>query len=235
MITRNSHAKYLSSVCFRRSSAKEEPKQALPVQDYLFSPIKEGNTSCQVTTPDQKTEKQKTEKQKTLLEATSILDSNSRSLFPPTSSPSQFSAISPLSDPNNPDGNDDLKKLSAKSRERYLKNMKILDEDSSFDADDSLSAAHVSYFCDDDKENEQNITFQPDEDYYKNAVSNDDVPTEKKREHALEAEKEPMEYHTITSIVQPTMEEMLNGVDMTNGNGLQDTDAIPCLDDSLVM
>ena len=230
MITRNSRAKYLSSVRFRRSSTREEPKQAPPVQDYLFSPIKEGNTSCQVTTPDQKTEKQKT-----LLEANSILESNSRSLFPPTSSPSQFSAISPLSDPNNPDGNDDLKKLSAKSRERYLKNMKILDEDSSFDEDDSLSAAHVSYFCDDDKENEQNITFQPDEDYYKNAVSNDDVPTEKKREHALEAEKEPMEYHTITSIVQPTMEEMMNGVDMTNGNGLQDTDAIPCLDDSLVM
>lgn len=63
----------------------------------------------------------------------------------------------------------DLQKLSARSRQRYLKNLHILNEDSLFDDELSESVAHVEYFSESGAEEEEG-SYRPDESFYREAL-----------------------------------------------------------------
>lgn len=104
--------------------------------------------------------------------------------------------------------NNDLNKLSARSRQRYLKNLHILNEDSLFDEEMSESVAHVDYLSEGDNGDEGGInSFHPDESYYREAMQN-----------------EPLKIGAISS---PEKEEV-SSVEQTI-----ESDAIPMYDDSL--
>lgn len=193
----------------------EETDISSPKKDCLFSPVKDAKQSVEMKTPDQKTEKPVT--------STPVSGGGTNSMIPQSTPTSQLSLASPLFGMSSPDESTDMNKLSAGARRRYKKNMQIISEDSLMDDNDPGSVAHVSYYGEKEEEENKGMSFEPDEEYYKNVTGFDELPTEKKEE------KEPLEYHTMSSIVQPTMAEMMQG------ETLQSTDAIPCLDDSLIV
>lgn len=199
-----------------RSAKPEETDISSPKKDCLFSPVKDAKQSVEMKTPDQKTEKPVT--------STPVSGGGMNSMIPQSTPTSQLSLASPLFGMSSPDESTDMNKLSAGARRRYKKNMEIISQDSLIDDNDPGSVAHVSYYGEKEEEENKGMSFEPDEDYYKNVTGFDELPTEKKEE-----EKEPLEYHTMSSIVQPTMAEMMQG------ETLQSTDAIPCLDDSLIV
>ena len=102
----------------------------------------------------------------------------------------------------------DLQKLSARSRQRYLKNLHILNEDSLFDEELSESVAHVDYFSKSEgEEDEGGAAYHPDESFYREALKQEPLQLK----GSLSPEKEEV------SSVEQTVE----------------SDGIPYLEDSI--
>ena len=75
----------------------------------------------------------------------------------------------------------DLKKLSARSRQRHLKNLHILNEDSFIDEELSESVAHVDYFSESVGEEDEGAGggYHPDESFYREALQQEPLPVER--------------------------------------------------------
>lgn len=158
----------------------------------------------------------------------SAIRPQSESSLPPSPSLSQFpsSNASAQHSAQTPEENADVTSLSARSRQRYFKNMKIINEDSSLD-DSAGSVAHVEYFGDEGDVNEHKMTYSPDEEYYDKLLGSE----------AQEKKWSPRrsEDHTMmgSMVRQPTMEEMMQGVEFGSLEQEPLNDGIPNLDDSI--
>lgn len=156
----------------------------------------------------------------------SAIRPQSESSLPPSPSLSQFpsSSASAQHSAQAPEENVDVTSLSARSRQRYFKNMKIINEDSSLD-DSAGSVAHVEYFGDEGDGNDHKMTYSPDEEYYDKLLGSGEKRWSPRRS----------EDHTMmgSTVRQPTMEEMMRGVEFGSLDQEPVNDAIPNLDDSI--
>lgn len=198
----------------------EETDVSAPQKDCLFSPVNEANHLTEMKTPDKKMEKSVV-----MTPVSENRMNTANSSIQLTSPTSQFSYTSPSSMQNTFDESTNTKELSAGAKRRQEKNLKMLSDDSNSSDSSSTSVAHVSY-CEDNNVN--TFTFDPDDDYYKNAIDVVDLPPNDTNEKETEEKREPLVYNTMTSIVQPTLEEMMQG------ERIQDTEAITNIDDSLI-
>ena len=114
----------------------------------------------------------------------------------------------------------DLKKLSARSRQRHLKNLHILNEDSFIDEELSESVAHVDYFSESVGEEDEGAEggYHPDESFYREALQQEPLPLEP---------MEPLETMQPRSSLSPEKEEV-SSVEQTI-----ESDGIPFLEDSI--
>lgn len=153
----------------------------------------------------------------------SAIRPQSASSLPPSPSLSQFPSSNASA--QTPEENVDVTSLSARSRQRYL-NMKIINEDSSLD-DSAGSVAHVEYFGDEGDVTDHKMTYSPDEEYYDKLLGSG---AQEKRWSPRRSED-----HTMmgSMVRQPTMEEMMQGVEFGSLEQEPLNDAIPNLDDSI--
>lgn len=166
-------------------------------------------------------------------ENVSAIHPQSESSLPPSPSLSQCPSSS-VSHRSIPEGTVDVNSLSARSRQRYFKNLKILNDDSLFTDESLESVAHVEYFCNGSESNQHDITYIPDDEFYKQAVVNQPLPLTVSPEDHKEAGTDlwsPRQSRNLkvsgAGVVQPDIEELIN-------TQVQ-TDAIPNLDDSITM
>ena len=120
----------------------------------------------------------------------------------------------------------DLKKLSARSRQRHLKNLHILNEDSFIDEELSESVAHVDYFSESVGEEDEGAEggYHPDESFYREALQQEPLPLE-----PMEPVEpvEPLETMQPRSSLSPEKEEV-SSVEQTI-----ESDGIPFVEDTI--
>lgn len=114
----------------------------------------------------------------------------------------------------------DLQKLSARSRQRHLKNLHILNEDSLIDEELSESVAHVDYFSESVDEEDEGAegAYHPDESFYREALQQEPLPLQP---------VEPVEPLQPRGSLSPEKEEV-SSVEQTI-----ESDGIPFLEDSI--
>lgn len=162
-------------------------------------------------------------------ENVSIIQTHTDSSLPPSPSISQLPSAN-ISHRSVGEGAVDVNSLSARSRQRYFKNLRILNDDSFLTDDSSESVAHVEYFCNGDEPNQNDLTYVPDDDYYKQVVENQPLTA------VPEDSKEANTTWNPQQAADPgfsVMDEGSSDIDLVNAN--EQTDAIPKVDDSIIM
>ena len=160
----------------------------------------------------------------------SVIPGQGDSSLPPSPSISQVPSAS-ISHHSIAEGAVDVNSLSARSRQRYFKNLRILNDDSLLTDESSESVAHVEYFCNGDEPNQNDITYVPDDEFYKQAVTNQ--PSTAVPEDSKEARKESW---SPRESGDPKVSGMnMEPADIELGNDHEQTDAIPKVDDSILM
>ena len=166
-----------------------ENKQAEKPMDYLFSPVMDRKPSEQsFITPKQ------TRASFSSPVVSAIKEQSDHSLPP---SPDVFNRSNETS--SLMEGSVNVEKLSARSKQMYLKNLKILNEDSMFE--DDISVAHVSFNAEEKEDNEE---YEPDNNYYAEAFRNYHPPEVKE-------ETDPSE----STFIRPNMSEMMKGYEFS--------------------